>query len=431
MRKHFLNKSTVLISALFIIFFSSRCNHSDINSGKIKLDTTNVTRVPIPKADRVGKVIVYLENSESMFGYVNGFTQYVDAVSELAEKPLFVAENTKREFYFINGGKLQINKIGDNPSSLKSKLNKTGFNCGDITKSNLNAMFQTTLEKAQNDTITLLISDGIYDVDQPDASLNTLAILGKGTRSKFISQLQNGDIETLLIKLNSNFDGKYFYSSKRGYIKIKQSRPFYIWVFGKSTLVDKYFTEEYISNHLKGYDNYARFLKINKDNIPYQVSPSINVKGTFKPDRRNENSLTNANVGRHEEGFQFSIAVDFSHLPFSESYLTDTSNYSANNNFNVKDIKPIRANQKYDINTLKNPTHIITVSTEKSPYGSLEIELKNKIPNWIQETSIDNENEIDTTHTYGFKFLTKAISEAYDYENSEKDLATFKIEISK
>lgn len=423
MRKVFISNSTLSILTLFFIFVSCVGGGGSVANpgiGKMKVET-----------DTVGKVIVYLENSESMFGYVNGFTQYVDVISELAEKPLFVAENTKREFYFINGGKLQINKIGDNPSSLKSKLNKSGFNCGDITKSNLNAMFQIALQKAQNDTIALLISDGIYDVEQHDAPLNTLAILGKETRSKFIERIQNGDIETLMIKLNSNFDGKYFYSSKRGLDTIKQSRPFYIWVFGKTRLVDKYFTEDYISKHLKGYDNYARFLKIGKNIIPYQVSPSINVKGNFKPDRRNENSLVNANLGRHGEGFQFSIAVDFSQLPFSESYLTDPSNYSANNNFNVIDIKPIRANQKYDINILKNPTHLITVSTEKSPYGSLEIELKNKIPNWIQETSIENENEIDTSHTYGFEFLTKAISDAYDYENGEKNLATFKVEISK
>jgi hypothetical protein len=423
-------KTILPILILSIIIISCHDNR-DVKPGKDNADIDN-SEVPlnISYKDTVGKVIFYLENSESMFGYVTGLTQYVDVVSELSEKPLFVAENTKREFYFINGGILSINRIGDNPSNLKSKLNKAGFNCGDISKSNLNAMFQIALQKAQNDTIALLISDGIYDVDQHDTPLNALAILGKETRSKFIERIQNGDIQTLLIKLNSKFDGKYFFSSKRGSIKITQSRPFYIWIFGKSKLVNKYFPEEYISKQLKGYDNYVRFLKIKTGTVPYQVSPSLNVKGSFRPDRRSATGLTDAKVGRHGEGFQFSIAADFSGLPFSETYLTDVSNYSANNNYRIIDIEPIKQKEKNDI-ALKNPTHVITVSTKKSPYGVLEIELKNKIPNWIGETGTDNENEIDTAHTYGFKFLTKAISDAYDYENAEKDLATIKIEISK
>ena len=262
-KRRFIN--LIRISVIFL-FFSCGGHETDT---AIKSDTTTNTGTKLDTTRRqeakIGKVIFYLENSESMFGYLNGSSQYVDVVAEFSEKPTFVAENIKREFNLVNGADLKINNIGDNPVILKSKLNKNGFNCGDITKSNLNGMFQLALEKAQNDTITLLISDGIYDIEQPTNALSTLEILGKETRSKFITRLQNGDIETILIKLVSDFNGTYFYSSKHGKETIHESRPFYIWIFGKSELLNKYFTEDYFIQSLKGYKDYARFLTL-KDN---------------------------------------------------------------------------------------------------------------------------------------------------------------------
>jgi hypothetical protein len=55
------------------------------------------------------------------------------------------------------------------------------------------------------------------------------------------------------------------------------------------------------------------------------------------------------------------------------------------------------------------------------------------IPTWITETSLDNETGIigDTKHTFGFLYLTDAITEAYQYKNKQQNIATFKFEILK
>lgn len=419
-------KISFIILSLFIILTSCVKREDRIHNQE-EADSISVLT---EAENKIGKVVFYIENSESMFGYVNGFTEYVDVVSELSEKPEFAAEKTEREFYFINGGS-QIHKIplGNNPAVLKTKLSKAGFNCGDITKSNLNSMFQIALEKAQNDTISILISDGIYDIGKPQSPLNALITEGKETRSKFIYRLQDGDLQTLLMKLSSNFNGNYFYSSHSGKKLINQSRPFYIWIFGKSELLNKYFNEEYISQHLKGYEDYARFLVIYENTIPYQITTSINRKGEFRPDHNVKNKLVKAEP-RHGE-FQFSFAVDFNSLPFSEIYLTDTSNYSCSNpNFKITTVEKIKDNQKHEVTEFSQPTHIITVYTDKNPNGHLEIVLKNEVPNWIKETDIDNEKNIDDTHTFGYKYLTNAISEAYSNKNNGKKLAKFNIEIS-
>jgi hypothetical protein len=52
------------------------------------------------------------------------------------------------------------------------------------------------------------------------------------------------------------------------------------------------------------------------------------------------------------------------------------------------------------------------------------------MPGWILGTNIDEEIQIDDTHTFGFKSLIDAISEAYEYQNNGKNLATFNIVIS-
>jgi|WetSurSiteA1Bulk_404760.scaffolds.fasta_scaffold01054_8 hypothetical protein len=403
--------------------------HERNNQARRKHTDTPKTS-PVMRESKIAKAVFYLENSESMFGYVNGITAYVDVVSELSEKPEFVAHNTKREFFLINGGnELKINKLGNNPVVFKSKLNSQGFHCGDITKSNLNAMLQIALENARNDTVTLLISDAIYDIGLPGSPLNALATEGKETRSKFITRLVKGDLQTIMIKLTSDFNGNYFYSSHGGKVYLNQPRPFYIWIFGKTELLNKYFPEDYISS-LNGFENYARFLVIKENNVPYQIIPSFNRKGTFKPDRKLKNKITDAKPDRNGRGFQFCFAVDYSSLPFSESYLTSVENYSCNLNYSVISIEQIKDSQKYVVTSFKNPTHIITVYTEKNPFGELEVVLKNEIPGWIEAAHTGTEDQIDNSRTFGFKHLTDAISGAYTFKNNQKNLTNFKIVIS-
>ena len=424
-----------LILILLIFTISCKNRNERINSSettdKSKHETTKAVVTKSKQADRkIGKAVFYLENSGSMFGYVNGFTEYVDVVSELAEKPRFAEEKTSREFYFVNGGQnLKVTNIGSNPTSLKDKLNVNGFNCGDVSKSNLNSMFQLALSRAKNDTISILISDAIYDIGKPQAPMNALSTEGRETRSRFIERLNEGDLQTIIIKLNSQFDGKYF-PVTGGSVNLSQNRPYYIWIFGATELLNEYFTDEYIKS-LKGFTDIARFLKLSELEVPYQAIAHKKM-GDFKFDKRDKNKLVNVKPDRNGQGFYYSVAVNYSDLPFSETYLTSTSNYTCNNsNFSIRNVSSIGDVKLYGLDF--EPTHIITVGTERSPHCQLEISLLNKVPSWIENTNSDDEGNIikDTTHTFGFKFLTNAICEAYQYKNKESNIVTFKFELIK
>lgn len=371
------------------------------------------------------KVTFYLENSESMFGYVSGITNYVDVVSELAEKPDFVKEDIVREFFFINGTGPVLTPIGDDPLVLKKKLNTTGFRCGDITRSNLNGMFQTALGNAGGGTISILISDGIYDIG--DGGMTSLVTSGKETRSRFIKRLQSGDMQTILIKLTSEFRGNYFYASRKGKVNLNSVRPYYIWIFGESHLLGKYFPDSYISGELTGYETLARFLKPGSGNLPWQVVPDNSI-GTYRFDHKVKNRLIDAKPDRNGRGFQLTLAVDFSPLPFPDSYYLETGNYVTPGNYEVSGIqKPAKK-----IHALSfTPTHLVSVKTMKNPAGKLTVSLASRVPAWIGETAADDEEAIttDTSRTFGFKYLTDAIVDAYRSMSEEKHLATFTVEI--
>lgn len=376
---------------------------------------------------KISKAVFYLENSESVFGYVNGNTEFVDVLSELAFNPRFVTCNVITEFYFINGGdNLVITPIGSDPERLINVLNPAGFQCGDITQSNLNGMFQVAMEKAKGDTISLLISDAIYDIGNKQNPLNELQVWGRITRTRFLERLQVGNMQTIIIKLISDFNGRYFFASKHGLVQLNQKRPYYIWIFGDSELLNENFPDSYLENNLNGFDNLVRLLSLDDDIIPYQIVYE-NVIGSFRFSKRNPNIITKARHCKYGEGFQFSIAVDFSTLPFSEDYVTDTANYF-NDKYKIVGIKAV-LKTIHGLNF--KPTHLITLHSANVEYGNIEIRLKNKLPGWISQSNANDESDIvgDSIKTFGFGTLTNGIIEAYNYQNREKMLATFSVEI--
>ncbi len=371
------------------------------------------------------KVTFYLENSESMFGYVSGVTRYVDVVSELAEKPDFVKEEIPREFFFINGNGPVLTPLGDDPVVLKKKLNTTGFRCGDVTRSNLNGMFQVALDQAGEGIISILISDGIYDIG--DGGMTSLVTSGKETRSRFIRRLQTGDLQTIMIKLTSEFRGNYFYASRKGKINLDSERPYYIWIFGDSHLLGRYFPDSYLSEELSGYETLARFLKPSGLPVPWQLV-SENSVGTFRFDHKVKNKLLDARPDRNGRGFQVSLAVDFSSLPFPGEFYSDPGNYECSGNYAVEKVQiPPRKIHAVPF----TPTHLVSVKTMKNPAGKISVSLVNRVPRWIATTASADEENIagDYSHTFGLNYLTDAIVEAYRSVSESKPMATFAFEI--
>jgi hypothetical protein len=427
--------SLEFFTLIFLISLNiSACkSRSTGDAGPTRSKTAQNEIIPVQKSETLilEKVIFFIENSGSMFGYVNQSNEFKNSLVGLAYLPEF--DKAEKSFYFINGtsiklrnSKIYINHVGDDPEVFKNQLNPKSFNTGDVKYSDLNKMFEIALDSARGNQISVLVSDCIYDVGEENDPLTALRIEIQKTQQAFRKRLENENVQTLIIKAGSTFNGLYHYASKRGSKKLEnEERPFYIIFFGKTRLLNKLLTEQNIGSKIEGQYETTRFFINDEKNIPYQIVPSVDLKGEFKQDFKDKYKLINAKPLKNE--FQFTFAADFSSLSFSDSYLTTISNYECPySNFNV--VKVVRITKRIPGVT---GTHLITVFTEKNPLGDLVIVLKNMTPDWVMETDTEMEDPVDNIHTYGFRQLIDAVGKAYEYENNGKNPATFKIAITK
>jgi hypothetical protein len=306
-----MKKEIVLFLSLLFIILIAGCQGGGRRTGQ-QDDAADSKDV---RPETISKVTFYIENSESMFGYVDSNTEFVTVLTELAQKSDLVRSNTAYDFNFINGRQLQITHIGNDPGQLAALLNRNGFKKGDITNSNLNAMFERALASAGGDSISILISDGIYDVGRQSDPLNALINEGKGLRTRFIQRLMKENLQTLLVQFSSRFKGDYFPGMGGVIRNIDQQRPYYIWIFGNSDLLTKYFSEQYLRN-LDGYHNMARFFVVKDFNIPYEVV-AHNTLGNYRTDRRRSTCSPASLPTGIQRNFSFPLppATGKSHIP--------------------------------------------------------------------------------------------------------------------
>ena len=435
-----INQNTIRLFVLIIsLSLPIGCGDRNGRMGKLTSDAEEIsemtdTTYEISEIKEVDKLIFFLENSGSMFGYVTDPGNFQNAIVRLAYLPEF--DNSDKRFYFINGTSqpvknsgIFVNYIGDDPDILRSNLNRDSFRkYGDTRLSDLTRIFEIALDSTSLNEVAIIVSDCIYDVGEESDPITALQIETLRTNRLFRERLVNENIQTILIKAYSQFNGRYFFASQPQYKVINQQRPYYFLIFGESELLSKIFTEENIIKTIAGYEAMARFLKIENFDVQYQATTQ-NKKGSFRFDRRDKNKLTNSRRDRHSQDFQFSIAVNLASLPFSEEYLMSKDNFHVTKgNYSITGIsKP--GDPIFGLSF--TPTHLITVNSDTNPYGNLEIALKNNIPEWIDGTNADEETSIeeDTTKTFGFKYLTDAITEAYQHVNQQKNITVIKIEI--
>lgn len=368
--------------------------------------------VPAPASKtNLSLVKFYVENSGSIFGYVKGATEYVDALSDMTQHPDFVHKGIPVDISFVNGKEpIKITPIG---SSFGNRLNVSGMTCGQTKYSDLNVMFDTVLANAKNNVITVLVSDGIYDIGNND--LNALTIKGRATRTAFLKRLNDStsNLQTLLVKMSSDFDGKYFYATKNGSVQIHQQRPYYIWIIGDSELLNQYFSDSYLVK-LKGYQNHARYVKVGNNKLPFAIDYP-DCLGDCKPDYTDDHSL--ATHRAYHNDLEVALIVDYDGLHYPDTYLLDPANYACNFGFQIKTIAKASPTQTSSagVSIYKRPFFVLLKTNQPNPRGKLTLKLMNTLPSWIASSNAINENAIDSNTTYGFSTLTQGIREAYEY----------------
>jgi hypothetical protein len=401
----------------------SNVNIKENTSGDGKTFTENIQYANKPileteiKDCEISKVTFFIENSGSIKGYVEGGTQYVNVLTNIANHPDFVKENIRSLFYLTSGI-----STPEKVTNLSQSLVPASFN---QTRSNLNQLFKTTLDSVSGNRIAILISDGIYDMCPNPIPLSTLQTLGYELRRIFINKLMSSDFQTILVKLQSNFIGRYYPGYCCDAYSLNQIRPYYLWIFGETDILKKYFSDGYLEN-LDGYVNSARYFKYDLAQDIYNPNSHKRI-GSYHPSKNDRYTLEDVRTNASNV-FQFSIAVDFSQLPLNDNYLKDTSNYVCTNGFTVVSI-----DSPTDVANLGFPdqTHLIVVKKIGNPIGKLTVSLLNRGYDWISSTNIDNDCNIsgNVNQTFGFEVLNMGMIEAYQSFNPGNEIFEFNINL--
>ena len=214
------------ISLLLILLSCKNENHQgpviDTNCG----DTNNPIEVSIIEnaTEFFPYVKIFVENSGSMFGYVRDYSDFTDVVSKIIYDDDFIKEGVSRSFYFINGDGQKPNKTFSDGQVFLDSMNEKGMKSGNYLTSDLNGMLKSMLAGANGDTITILISDGIYDIGSDN--LTKLKSKGEATKSTFMERLKKNKYnQTMVIKLVSPFNGNYCYATKKSSVNISNKSP--------------------------------------------------------------------------------------------------------------------------------------------------------------------------------------------------------------
>lgn len=382
---------------------------------------------------------VFLENSLSMDGYLNGNTDLRDAAMALMTKMKRKEEPVR--LYYINKESHPVSGIIPDFVEFLKPQNVAQFGIEGRKNSEINNVLRIVADTAckSEERICVVISDYIYSIN--GKKVKDELDFQKHTTELSLQPLAKKDYAILIIKIDSKFKGLYYPMQGKG-LPIDEQRPVYMWMMGEKKRILE-FPQKYRIDELTGYDKHLILLNEQAEDIPfYTILSSTERQGSFdKADRGATVYTSIKDVKPNREGIlQFAIAVDLSSCPADTQFLVTKENYrlksDAGDDFEVVSVTPI---EKVDLNhndkdQKGTATHIIVISANsKLSKGSqkLVLSLKKGIPTWVKEASTDS--DLDDTgrvgKTFGLWHLIQGASAAFDY-NSESLYYSFPIIIN-
>lgn len=396
-----------------------------------KVDSINVIdSVAVqPKSEIAQTINVYIENSGSMDGYVNGNTEFKGAIRDLLVMLKYHYGEKNTRVFFINSD-VHSTATSADLATFAQNINTLWY-VGDRSHSKLNNIFKKVLEKTNNNSISILFSDYIYSI----AGKNTNGLLNDEkslTKDAFLSKWKNDKVQlaTTIVKMKSKFKGRYFpYTGDQYCFEINMERPYYICIIGNQEFLNDFNKKiELKEGKIEGFENKYVLSSEDPKNIYYSILNFSFNKGRFKIDRDNSckdytHGIKDAEPLHGSDSLTIALAVDFSNVQAENDYICNLENYEVpTGNFEVAKVFPLVAKEihKSDWNTIKDyhPTHVIVMrsTTRKLHDSDVNLVLKKQMPQWIYSSSAED----DTTptslkdKTFGLKYWVEGIAEAYE-----------------
>lgn len=362
---------------------------------------------------------VYLENSGSMNGYVDGGrTMFQQDVYNYLSDVDISGIPSEMNLFFINSTIIPQRSV---ISDFINRLNPAAFRVagGNTATTDMADIFKMILDKTSNDTLSIFISDCIFspgNISSPEAYLTNQQIGIKESFAKYVADHPNFGV--MVYQLSSNFNGRYFDYRNRPH-QYSGERPYYIWVMGNIYYLMQ--LRDSIPNRRfqgSGVQNYWFASTYQMDEINYSVLPAPR-NGSF--DKTGKADLRNLKADKNGD-FMFTIAADLRllELILGDDYLMDSSNYARL--IDKKLSEEIMIDIKRNELTKSPATHNFSLTTENFiPKGEINVILQCLTPKWAYSMTDDDDATLDDTNkmkTYGLKYLLDGVQQGITARNS-------------
>ncbi len=382
---------------------------------------------------------VFIENSASMDGYVQGNSDFKNATYNFLAD-ILMKTNQITDSMNLNYINSKIIPFDEPLDDFIEKLSPSTFQKrgGARGTTDLYDVIKRSIDSVKTGRVVVFISDCVFSPGSKRNALDYLASQKTGIKRLFSDLIyEHKDLTTIVIKLNSGFNGDYYdYNNK--VIKLAgQKRPYYIWVVGKYPEIEALQKRVKLEKINGGIEDFYAQYPLSISSQPKHKIVKMGAVGRFEIDRENTNTITNAEVSDRggNTGFGFNMVADFSKSGVSENYLTDISNYQLSSDKYKLVVSSITDAERAIDRGLEKFTHKLTFSTLELKPMTINVELKRKIPSWVEKSnSQDDRSQTaeELTKTFGIKYLIEGVADAYQSAaNSEIPILKTSITIKK
>lgn len=420
----------LLIAVIVIaILLKDHKSSSDSGSGNpLPADTVNMkTSKPV--------IRIYMENSGSMNGYVTTNSEFKDALGRFIAKTNGYYEDTR--LYFINDNIYQTD-ICKNLDDFVLNLNPETMHVGNTEYTDINDIFKMILARTSEDTVSVLVSDCVYAVQNAG---NLLAAASSSTTGAFMKAIRKAqdkkkDFAVIIMKCSSKFVGRWYGGNKP--FDANTERPYYIIIMGNKEQVAD------MNNHLE--------LENTPTGIPglkykYMLSTESCWDLNEQTARVFTNGFTNAmrikpahdglnikriTVDKEKTSLRFAFGLGVDNLFADKTYLLDKKNYEVEpKGYVVADVTDQAKFTECDF--FRHPICVQIKTNGQNFSPEITLRLKNKIPTWVMQSSYNQPLQgLPKSHkSYAIYEMIEGIYDAFYNARTgkEKDLFKMKVKI--
>ena len=383
------------------------------------------------KIESVGTIHFFLETSASMGGYLKGGTAFKDVVADVVTK----ANQIHPVSLYTISGKAQ--PVTGDVNSFVAELATTPLATG--KSSEMHQIFKQVGSKAGGNDLAIFVSDCILSFPDADIRRNpeinrsdASSTLKNNMYDQFASFSKQGIGATVLAYV-SPFNGTYYTYQNQKQKLAGESRPFYVWVIGKQSLVSPFvqqLTDRLTAVPTKRLD-FGTAGTLNRYDLLFEANKS----GKW---RSVQNGVAEIELGRRAKPVEFAIALNLKQLPSyaqSEAYLKNNLTLNVDNGA----VTLLKVQRKEDVKadheqkTLSQNTHVLTFRVDNlfADAATLNLKLPVRFDTWYTTWStMDDRTEAGRKNkTFALEHLMTGVREAY--QTNGNDFASMSIKLTK